>query len=85
MNGMTTPGGSRGALTDVSFTKFRQRAEEPGIGGTMMSLTKLQHDGIEVRHASYPTASGRVKVGGTMMSLPTTTKWQQERHHDSLP
>jgi len=22
--------------------------------------------------------SGRVKVGGTMMSLPTTTKWQQE-------
>jgi len=26
----------------------------------------------------YPSESGRVKVGGTMMSLPTTTKWQQE-------
>jgi len=59
MNGMTMPGAC--ALTDVSFNKFRQRAEEPGIGGTMMSLPKLQHDGIEVRHASYPTASGRVR------------------------
>jgi len=55
MNRMTTPGGC--ALTDVSFNRFRQRAE----GGTKMSLTKLQHDGIEVRHASYPTASGRVR------------------------
>jgi len=59
MNGMTTPGTC--ALTDVSFNNFRQRAEEPGIGGTMMSLPKLQHDGIEVCHASYPTASGRVR------------------------
>jgi len=25
------------------------------------------------------------EVGGTMMSLSTTTKWQQERHHDLLP
>jgi len=25
------------------------------------------------------------EVGGTMMSLPTNTKWQQERHHDPLP
>jgi len=34
----------------------------------------------------YPFESGRVKVGDTMMSLPTTTtKWQQERHHDPLP
>ena len=32
----------------------------------------------------YPSESGRVKVGGIMMSLPTTTKWQQERHHDPL-
>jgi len=59
MNGMTTPGGC--TLTDVSFNKFRHRAEEPRNGGTMMSLAKLQHDGIEVRHASYPTASGRVR------------------------
>ena len=27
---------------------------------------------------NLPSESGRVKVGGTMMSLPTTTKWQQE-------
>jgi len=59
MNGMTMPGAC--ALTDVSFKKLRQRAEEPGIGGTMMSLPKLQHNGIEVRHASYPTASRRVR------------------------
>jgi len=25
----------------------------------------------------YPPESGKVKVGSTMMSLPTTTKWQQ--------
>jgi len=24
-------------------------------------------------------------VGGTMMNLHTTTKWQQERHHDPPP
>jgi len=50
MNGMTTPGVC--ALTDVSFNKFRQRAEELGIGGTMMSLPKFQHDVIEVCHES---------------------------------
>jgi len=83
MNGMTMPGAC--ALTDVSFTKFRQRAEEPGIGGTMMSLPKLQHDGIEVCHASYPTRAEEFGVGSTVMSLPTTTKWQQECHHDPLP
>ena len=47
---------ARGVRTDGrrSFNKFRQRAEELGIGGTMMSLTKfqLEHDGIEVCHES---------------------------------
>ena len=59
MNEMTTPRAC--ALTDVSFNKFRHQAEEPGICGTMMSLPKLMHDGIEVCHASYPSASGRVE------------------------
>jgi len=48
-------------MTRKTANKFRQRAEEPGIGGTMMSLPKLQHDGIEVLHAIYPSASGRVE------------------------
>jgi len=34
-NGMTTPGA---CAMDVSFNKFRQRAEELGVGSTMMSL-----------------------------------------------
>jgi len=46
----------------------------------MMSLPKLQHDGIEVRHDSYPTASGRVHH-----DEPSPTKWRQQRHHDPLP
>jgi len=34
----------------------------------------------------YPKQAEEFGVGGTMMSLPTTTtKWQQERHHDPLP
>ena len=48
-------------MTWTTANKFRQRAEEPGNGGTMMSLPKLEHDSIEVCHASYPTASGRVR------------------------
>jgi len=33
---------------------------------------------LEFKKSSiYQSESGRVKVGGTMMSLPTTTKWQQ--------
>ena len=72
-------------MTRKTANKFRQRAEEPGIGGTMMSLHKLQHDGIEVYYASYQQRAEEFEVGGTMMSLPTTTKWQQERHHDPLP
>jgi len=36
------------------------------------------HEELEFKKSSiYPSESGRVKVGGTMMSLSTTTKWQQ--------
>jgi len=70
-------------MTWKTQNKFRQRAEEPGIGGTMMSLAKLQNDGIEGLYTRQ--RAEEFGVGGTMMSLPTATKWQQERHHDPLP
>jgi len=37
----------------------------------LWALKKNQESSI------YPSESGRVKVGGTMMSFPTTTKWRQ--------
>jgi len=40
----------------------------------MMSLAKLQHDGIEGLHTRQ--RAEEFGVGGTMMSLPTATKWQ---------
>jgi len=40
------------------------------------------HEGVQEelefkKSSVYPSESGRVEVDGTMMSLPTTTKWQQ--------
>jgi len=43
-------------MTRKTANEFRQRAEEPAIGGTMMSLPKLEHDGMFISLS----ASGRV-------------------------
>jgi len=54
-------------MTKKTANRFQQRAEEPGIGGTMMSLPKLQHDGIEVLHVYLARLRAEEsKVGGTM-------------------
>jgi len=58
-NGMMTPGAC--ALMEVSFNKFRQRAEVLGVVALQCAFPQLRHDGIAVRHAQYPTASGRVR------------------------
>jgi len=70
-------------MTWKTQSKFRQRAEEPGIGGTMMSLAKLQHDGIGGRHASYLLELGHV-TNVTIFLHETAasgwgSRWERER------
>jgi len=55
-NGMTTPEAC--VLTDVSLNKFRQRAEEFGVGGTDVCLPTT----IKWQHCGAPLHSdGRVE------------------------
>ena len=73
----------------------RQQAEEFGVGGTKMSFPTTTTKWQQERHHDplpwgcgmfiYRSESGRVKVGGTMMSFPQLQNGSKERHHNPLP
>jgi len=64
-------------MTRKTANKFRQPAEELGIGGTMMSLP-TNMTALRCVMLNTQQRAEEFGVRGTMMSLPTTTKWQQK-------